>query len=114
MGEGEVSSKSYLLPSFISADVMMEKVILNVQIPYILELSSFFTDALTSPEDKKQATSPIEDVTPTVPVPVPVTSPDHQTPVMTVYCSVKQPEIMLFADPESESSRILVMNVSRK
>ena len=91
---------------------MMEKVILNVQIPYILELSSFFTDALTSPEDKKQATSPVGAITPTVPVPV--TSPDHQTPVMTVYCSVKQPEIVLFADPESESSRVLVMNVSKK
>ena len=90
----------------------MEKVIVNVQIPYILELSSFFTGALTNPEDKKQATSPVGGITPTVPVPVPITSPDHQTPVMTVYCSVKQPEIVLFADPESKSSRILVMNVS--
>ena len=91
---------------------MMEKVIINVQIPYIMELSSFFTESLSDPDEKKQVTSPAGGVSPAVPVPVPVTSPDHQTPVMTVYCSVKQPEIVLFADPESDNSRILVMNVS--
>ena len=100
-----------LLSSF-SADIMMEKVILNVQIPYIMELSSFITEAFSAPQDKKPATSPSGTATLNIPVSVPVTSPDHQTPVMTVYFSVKQPEIVLFADPESENSRTLVMNVS--
>ena len=91
----------------------MEKVILNIQIPYIMELSSFFTEAFSTPEDKKKTANLPGAATSNVPVPVPVTSPDHQTPVMTVYFSVKQPEIVLFADPESENSRILVMNVSQ-
>ena len=33
-------------------------------------------------------------------------------PVMTVYCSIKQPEIVMLADPSTVKSRILVINVS--
>ena len=90
----------------LSADIMMEKVTINVQIPYMLEMSSFFTEALTPP---------VAIETPSgggyAPVPVPSEGGNEEGPVMTVYFSISQPEIVLLADPESQNSRIIVVNV---
>ncbi|XP_052807431.1 intermembrane lipid transfer protein VPS13A-like isoform X2 [Mya arenaria] len=85
------------------ADIMMEKVTINIQIPYILELSDFFTCALTSP------VSPAPPQDSLIPGPLPALVVDGG-PVMTVYCSVKQPELVILADPGSNSSRIIVIN----
>ena len=85
---------------------MMEKVILNVQIPYIMELSNFFMEALTDPEGAKSTPDSEKPSSQLLVV------PEEDGPVTTVYFSVKQPEIVLLADPESSNSRVIVVNVS--
>ncbi|XP_053396044.1 intermembrane lipid transfer protein VPS13A-like isoform X3 [Mercenaria mercenaria] len=87
------------------ADIMMEKVTINLQIPYILELSSFLTEALTSPVTIETPAGGGH-----TPVPAPPYSGSEEGPVMTVYFSMSQPEIVLLADPESHNSRIIVVN----
>lgn len=85
---------------------MMEKVRINLQIPYMLELSSFFTEAFATP---------VSTATPAgggyAPVQVPGEGDSEEGPVMTLYFSMSKPEIVLLADPESQNSRIIVVNV---
>ncbi|XP_052241928.1 intermembrane lipid transfer protein VPS13A-like isoform X2 [Dreissena polymorpha] len=86
------------------ADVMMEKIKANIQIPYMLELTKFFTTAFTSPV-------PMETMPdgPAAPLPV-LVGGEEEGPVMTLYFSIKQPELVLLADPENQNSRIVVLN----
>jgi hypothetical protein len=90
-----------------SADIMMEKVTINVQIPYMMELSSFVTEALTPPVTMETPAGGGYS-----PVPVPTENDSEEGPVITVYFSISQPEIVLLADPETQNSRIIVVNVS--
>lgn len=86
---------------------MMEKVTVNIQIPYMLEMSDFFTEAFTSPVAIETPAGGS-----TTPRPVPVDDSNEEGPVMTVYLSIKEPELVLLADPESQNCRIIVVNVS--
>lgn len=87
---------------------MMEKVTVNIQIPYFLEMSNFFTEAITSPDAIE---TPAGGST-AARVVVPQNSSSEEGPVMTVYFSMKEPELVLLADPESHTCRIIVVNVS--
>ncbi|KAL3882618.1 hypothetical protein ACJMK2_028943 [Sinanodonta woodiana] len=94
------------------ADIMMERVIMNLHIPYLMMVVNFFMDAFSQPEQpnrKPIIAHPYRQVSTVPPSPVPV-DPSQPRPVMTIYCTIKQPEIILFADHESLSSRILVIN----
>ncbi|KAK3591108.1 hypothetical protein CHS0354_035920 [Potamilus streckersoni] len=91
------------------ADIMMERVIINLHIPYLMMVVNFFMDAFTEPEQPNR--KPHRQMSTVPPSPLPV-DPSQPRPVMTIYCTIKQPEIVLFADQESASSRILVINAN--
>ncbi|KAL4233205.1 hypothetical protein ACF0H5_007889 [Mactra antiquata] len=87
------------------ADIMMEKVIMNVQIPYITELSNFFIEAFQTSDSV--VAPPGGSTTYTTLTP---SGENDEGPVMTVYFSISQPEMVLLADPEQQNSRIIVVN----
>ncbi|VDI41618.1 Hypothetical predicted protein, partial [Mytilus galloprovincialis] len=86
------------------ADIRMDKVTINLNIPYLLALNEFYQSAFQSdvpPVDQsRQRTSLVSDQLDS--------SPNNS--VLQVKGIVKQPKIVLFADPEKDTSRILVLD----
>ncbi|XP_033739881.1 vacuolar protein sorting-associated protein 13C-like [Pecten maximus] len=89
------------------ADIRMEKVTLNLNVPFLLRLQEFYAVSMGTTSDL-------------LPPPLPgdldtdgshVDSPDLPAPVtpLKVFCTIKEPEIVLFADPSLEDSRIVVL-----
>ncbi|XP_033739373.1 vacuolar protein sorting-associated protein 13C-like [Pecten maximus] len=89
------------------ADIRMEKVTLNLNVPFLLRLQEFYAVSMGTTSDLP-------------PPPLPgdldtdgshVDSPDLPAPVtpLKVFCTIKEPEIVLFADPSLEDSRIVVL-----
>ena len=95
-----------LIWSFFTADILMEKVTLNVNVPFINRLIKFYR------------TSVGENPTPIPPPSIPISDQSHvdapldMEPTFKMLCTVKEPEFVLFADPDKEDGRIMVMKVS--
>ncbi|XP_052088041.1 intermembrane lipid transfer protein VPS13C-like isoform X4 [Mytilus californianus] len=86
------------------ADIRMDKVTINLNIPYLLALNEFYQSAFQSDvppiDQSRQRTSLVSDQLDS--------SPNNS--VLQVKGIVKQPKIVLFADPEKDTSRILVLD----
>ncbi|XP_025099873.1 vacuolar protein sorting-associated protein 13A-like isoform X2 [Pomacea canaliculata] len=88
------------------ADLMVEKIRFNVHLPYIMTLVDFFMGSVD--------TGTLPDM-PDMPVaPHPIHAPDGNAAAsastsFSVYGSLKQPEIVFFADPSSPESRVIVL-----
>lgn len=89
---------------------MVEKIRFNVHLPYIMTLVDFFMGSVD--------TGTLPDM-PDMPVaPHPIHAPDGNAAAsastsFSVYGSLKQPEIVFFADPSSPESRVIVLYVSK-
>ena len=84
------------------ADLMVEKLRLNVHIPLLLVLMDFFTTSLD--------TGTIVD-TPDMPT-APRPAGGAASTSFNVYGSLKQPEIVLYTDPTKADSRAFILYVS--
>ena len=92
---------------YISVDVVMGTIRFNICVPYLLTLANFFSSAMAT-------TGAVEEVDANHNVDTPTTSPTVGPPastIMTVSGRLKQPEIVLFAEPTEKNSRVLVMKV---
>ncbi|KAK3096835.1 hypothetical protein FSP39_003796 [Pinctada imbricata] len=92
------------------ADIRMEKVTLNVHVPYLLALYNFYVAALGSDTDDVRTLARLTSVTSTssegeTEMDAPLRPP--QTAIR-VFGTIKEPEIVLFGDPDKSDSRILV------
>ncbi|XP_012945076.2 vacuolar protein sorting-associated protein 13A, partial [Aplysia californica] len=103
------------------ADLMVEKVRLNVHIPYMLILLDFFNGAMETVNQKsQQVTSPSTpggrslalphyQAQPIISSDEPGSSPGPAQSTFTVSGSLKQPEIVLYADPTKANSRAAIL-----
>lgn len=104
----------YLVASFwvfFSADIRMEKITVNIHIPYLQSLYQFFMQALekdtpTTPTPRDSTSTDGEDV---LDSPTPEPQP---TGVFTLYGTIKQPEFILHGSAGATDDRILVLGVS--
>ena len=90
----------------------MEKVTVIIQIHYLLEMSNFFTEAIASPVTIETPQPPPGGYA-AARVILPQEDNGENGPVMTVYFSMKEPELVLLADPECQDCRTIVVNVSK-
>lgn len=96
---------------FFSADIRMEKITVNIHIPYLQSLYQFFMQALekdtpTTPTPRDSTSTDGEDV-------LDSPTPDPQpTGVFTLYGTIKQPEFILHGSAGATDDRILVLGVS--
>ena len=85
----------------------MDKVIINLNIPHLMALSEFYQTSFQTDDDipvnqARERISTISDQLDSGPT----------NTVLQVKGIVKEPKIVLFADPEKHNSRILVLDVS--
>ncbi|KAK6170959.1 hypothetical protein SNE40_019236 [Patella caerulea] len=85
------------------ADLMVEKLQLNVHIQYQLLLIDFLLSALQTPSTIQTTDSQYQPVSQS-------SEPTTQTSSLNFYGTLKQPRIVLFTDPTSEDSRVIIMN----
>nr|XP_006815973.1 PREDICTED: vacuolar protein sorting-associated protein 13C-like [Saccoglossus kowalevskii] len=89
-----------------SIDVAIEGIRLNVCTHYYLVVVQFFTSAMpTKKEDPLSETSTLP-MSPTLPTPAAAPPVNHS---LRVYATLKRPEIVLFAEPTSKDSHVLVL-----
>lgn len=106
----------HILFSLFTADLVVEKLRLNVHIPYLLVLLEFFKGALETVSQSTSTAPPsVPSGRPQVLAP-PLVSEDGQDSgakqsAIAVYGSLKRPEIVLFADPTKADSRVAVLYV---
>lgn len=108
---------------FSLADLLVEKLRLNVHISYMLVLLKFFNGAMETVNQSSSTASPTEPngrngrahiMPPSAPTASPGDPSNSASPALsslTVYGSLKQPEIVLFADPTEVDSRVVILHV---
>ncbi|BFZ09736.1 hypothetical protein BsWGS_12775 [Bradybaena similaris] len=104
------------------ADLLVEKLRLNVHISYMLVLLKFFNGAMETVNQSSSTASPTEPngrngqahiMPPAAPTASPGDPSNSASPALsslTVYGSLKQPEIVLFADPTEVDSRVVILH----
>lgn len=86
---------------------MVEKLRLNLHIPYVMSLVDFITGAFDN-----SALLETHDTASTLRPSATTSAAQTSSTFFSVYGSLKQPEIVLYADPTIIDSRILVLYVS--
>ncbi|KAL5009893.1 hypothetical protein ScPMuIL_012198 [Solemya velum] len=87
------------------ADVMTEEMRLNIHVSYFMQLWEFYSRAFQTSE-----VTPIALKTSTHSSSKTKTDPVPLSTAITIYATVKQPEIVIFADSTKSASRVLVLN----
>ena len=95
-----------------SVDVNLEMVRVNLCVAYLMTVARFLTDALRLPEDVNGSKVKAKVARPSPRSPPGGSAQQNATrPALTVSGRFKKPEIVLFAEPDSAHSRVLVLKV---
>lgn len=86
----------------------MEKVTLHLNIPFLLRLWEFYSVSMGTKSDIPPGLNDLDLGESYMDV---ASLPQTVAP-LNVFCTIKEPEIVLFADPTLEDSRIVVLKVS--
>ena len=95
-----------------SVDVNLEMVRVNLCVAYLMTVARFLTDALRLPEDVNGSKVKAKAARPSPRSPPGGSAQQNAArPALTVSGRFKKPEIVLFAEPDSAHSRVLVLKV---